>query len=78
MLGSLKRPNTASETWKSSTMSLQVISTKLDTPTLFHTIVSQIAEQLNCTHCTLFLPQENEGELFLTPQGPIGERPAKS
>jgi len=47
---------------------VQIISTKLDTQDLLQAIVSQIADQLNCTHCTLFFPQKEEGELWLVPQ----------
>lgn len=47
---------------------VQIINTKLDTQDLLRTIVSQIADQLRCTHCTLFHPQKEKGELLLVPQ----------
>jgi len=53
---------------------VQIISTKLDTQDLLQAIVSQIAEQLNCTHCTLFFPQKEKGELLLVPQVTHGVR----
>ena len=51
------------------------ISAQLDTQALFETIVSRIAEQLKCTHCTLFLLQEQDGKLWLAPQKTHGVRP---
>ena len=33
----------------------QIINTKLNTQELFYSIVSQVAEKLHCSHCTLFL-----------------------
>jgi GAF domain-containing protein/anti-sigma regulatory factor (Ser/Thr protein kinase) len=53
---------------------VQVISRKLDTKDLLQTIVAQIAEKLNCTHCTLFFPQEEKGELWLVPEVTRGMR----
>ncbi len=53
---------------------VQVISTKLDTEDLLQTIVSQIAEELDCTHCTLFLLQEEDSEWLLVPQETHGVR----
>lgn len=53
----------------------QDISARLDTWDLFETIVSRIAAQLNCTHCTLFLLQEQDGEPWLIPQRTHGVRP---
>ncbi len=52
-------------------ISAQIVNTQA----LFKTIVSRIAEQLNCTHCTLFLSQEEKGELLLIPQKTHGVRP---
>jgi len=48
---------------------VQVISTRLKAEDLLQTIVSQIAEKLDCTHCT-----EEKGELFLVPQVTHGVR----
>jgi GAF domain-containing protein len=53
---------------------VQVISTKLDTQDLLRTIVFQVADKLNCVHCTLFFPQEEKGELLLVPQVTHGVR----
>lgn len=53
---------------------VQVISRKLDTKDLLQTIVAQIADKLNCTHCTLFFPQEKKGELLLVPEVTHGRR----
>jgi two-component system NtrC family sensor kinase len=47
---------------------VQIISTKLDTQDLLQTIVSQIADRLNCTHCTIFFPQKEKDELLLVPR----------
>jgi GAF domain-containing protein len=48
----------------------QVISKKLKTKDLLATIASEIAEELDCSHCTIFLP---EGEELLVPQVTFGE-----
>jgi GAF domain-containing protein len=58
---------------------VQAISTEFDTELLqlLQAVVSQIAENLNCTHCTFFLSQEENNELVLVPQvswGPLSER----
>lgn len=45
-----------------------IMSTKLRTRNLLQTIVSQIAQQFNCPHCTFFFPQKEEGTLYLVPQ----------
>jgi GAF domain-containing protein len=47
---------------------VQTISTKLNPDDLFQTMVAQIADNLNCTHCTFFLRQEVDGKLLLVPQ----------
>jgi len=52
----------------------QIIGTKLDTQDLLKAIVSQIADKLNCTHCTLFFPQKEKDELLLVPQVTHGAR----
>ena len=52
----------------------QIISTKLDIQSLLETIVSQIANRLNCTHCTIFFLQKEKGELLLVPQETHGVR----
>jgi GAF domain-containing protein len=52
----------------------QIIGTKLDTQDLLKAIVSQIADKLKCTHCTLFFPQKEKGELLLVPQVTHGVR----
>jgi GAF domain-containing protein len=52
----------------------QVVNTQLSPQAVFHAIVSQIAKQLNCTHCTIFLPAEESGELVLKPQATSGGR----
>jgi GAF domain-containing protein len=46
----------------------QIMATKLDTQDLLRFIVSQIAQKLECTHCAIFFPQEDQGEIWLTPQ----------
>jgi GAF domain-containing protein len=53
---------------------VQIIGTKLDTQDLLQAIALQIADQLNCTHCTLWFPQEDRGELLLVPQVTHGVR----
>jgi len=53
---------------------VQIIGTKLDTQDLFKAITSQIADRLQCTHCTLFFPQKEKGELLLVPQVTHGVR----
>ena len=53
---------------------VQIISSKLDTWDLLKTIVSQIADRLKCTHCTIFFPQEEDGEILLVPQVTHGVR----
>jgi GAF domain-containing protein/signal transduction histidine kinase len=53
---------------------VQIIGTKLDTQDLLQAIVSQIADQLKCIHCTLFFPQKEKGELLLVPQVTNGLR----
>jgi GAF domain-containing protein len=53
---------------------VQIISTKLDTGGLLQTIVSQIADRLNCTHCTVFFPQREKDELLLVPEETHGVR----
>ncbi len=52
----------------------QVVNTKLSPQEVFKTIVSQIQKQLNCTHCTIFLPEEENGERVLKPQATSGGR----
>ncbi|MCU0289146.1 MAG: GAF domain-containing protein, partial [Acidobacteria bacterium] len=47
---------------------VQTISTKLNTDDLFQTMVVQIANKLNCSHCTIFLPKKEKGEIKLIPQ----------
>jgi PAS domain S-box-containing protein len=47
---------------------VHTISTKLNPDDLFQTMVTQIANNLNCTHCTLFLQKEIDGESLLVPQ----------
>jgi len=47
---------------------VHTISTKLDPHDLFKTMVTQIVDKLNCTHCTFFLQKEIDGELLLVPQ----------
>lgn len=57
----------------------QVISSKLETHDLLQTIVFQIAQQLNCTQCTLFFPQQQDGELVPRVScGPGSEEEAKT
>ena len=56
------------------TRTVEVMSTKLDTSELLQTIVSEVANQLECTHCTLFFPQKEDGELLLVPQVTHGTR----
>lgn len=46
----------------------QVVSTKLDTQALLHTIAAQIAERLNCTHCTIFFAERENGQVVLAPK----------
>ena len=53
---------------------VQIISTKLDTQDLLETIVSQIAVRLECTHCTVFFPRKENGELLLVPRVTHGVR----
>jgi GAF domain-containing protein len=50
------------------------IGTRFDTRDLLQTIVSKIADKLDCTHCTFFFPQEEQGELLLVPQVTRGVR----
>lgn len=47
---------------------VHIISTKLDTEDLLQEMVTQIAEKLKCSHCTIFLPKKIKGELLLVPQ----------
>jgi GAF domain-containing protein len=47
---------------------LQVISAKLDIKALLQTIATQIAERLHCSHCTIFLAQQEGEKLLLVPQ----------
>lgn len=47
---------------------VHTISTKLNPDDLFQTMVTQIADKLNCTHCTFFLREEIDGEMLLVPQ----------
>jgi len=56
---------------------VQTISTKLDTQGLLETIVSQVADRLNCTHCTIFFPKKEGGELLLVPRVTHGVRSAE-
>jgi GAF domain-containing protein len=51
----------------------QIINTKLKTEALFCSIVSQVAEKLDCSHCTLFLAQVEEGRITLVPHVTHGE-----
>ncbi|MBS1826998.1 MAG: GAF domain-containing protein [Acidobacteria bacterium] len=44
------------------------IGAKLDTDELLRAIVDQVAENLGCSHCTIFLPVEEDGETFLVPR----------
>jgi GAF domain-containing protein len=53
---------------------VQIISAKLDTKDLLQTIVSQVADQLNCDHCTIFFPQKENGRLLLVPEITKGSR----
>lgn len=48
--------------------SSRIISTKLNPEALLQTMVTQIAEDLKCTHCTIFLKEEKNGEVELVPQ----------
>jgi len=52
----------------------QIINSQLDPQHLLQTIASQISEQLRCTHCTLFFPKEENGELVLAPAVTHGVR----
>jgi GAF domain-containing protein len=53
---------------------VRTINTKLDTKDLLQTIVSQIAEELNCSHCTIFLMHKNGDDYFLVPEVTHGRR----
>ncbi|UCG12620.1 MAG: GAF domain-containing protein, partial [Deltaproteobacteria bacterium] len=50
------------------------IGTRFDTQGLLQTIVSEIADKLDCTHCTFFFPQKEQDELLLVPQVTHGLR----
>jgi GAF domain-containing protein len=52
----------------------QSISAQLNSQDLLQTIVSQIVDQLTCSHCTLFLLQKQNGEPVLVPQVTHGAR----
>jgi len=42
---------------------VQIMSTKLNTEDLLQSMVTQITEKLNCTHCTFFLFDKKHGKL---------------
>lgn len=48
--------------------SAQIIGTKLDTKSLIQTIIHQIAKNLDCSHCTFFAPEKQNGQVLLIPQ----------
>lgn len=52
----------------------ELMATKLDPEDLLKVIVSQVAERLECTHCTIFFPREQDGEAYLVPEETYGER----
>jgi GAF domain-containing protein/two-component sensor histidine kinase len=54
----------------------ELMATKLNPEELLRTIVSQVAERLECTHCTIFFPKDQEGEMYLVPEETYGERSA--
>jgi GAF domain-containing protein len=54
---------------------LELIATKLETKDLLQTIVSQIAQRLECTHCTIFFPEKKGGETLLKPEATYGGHP---
>lgn len=45
-----------------------------DLQNILQMIVEQIANNLDCTHCTIFLSQENKGRLLLKPEVTYGPR----
>lgn len=51
----------------------QIISTKLNTDDLLQTMVTKIFEKLNCSHCTLFFPENVDGRHLLVPKKTAGE-----
>jgi len=53
----------------------QKISAQVDTEDLLHTITRQISDELDCSHCTIFFPQLERGELLLVPRVTHGGRP---
>lgn len=53
---------------------LELIGTTLETAELLQTIVTQIAQRLECTHCTIFFPQVEDGEIVLVPRASFGAR----
>jgi GAF domain-containing protein len=46
----------------------QVISAQLDIQDVLKTIASEIVRKLDCTHCTVFLAQEEKGRTWLVPK----------
>ena len=51
----------------------QAISMKVGTSELLQTIVTQIQENLDCTHCAIFLAEEHEDEVRLASEYTQGE-----
>ncbi|MBI4873267.1 MAG: GAF domain-containing protein, partial [Acidobacteria bacterium] len=51
-----------------------IVNAKLDTDDLLACIAGQIAGRLDCSHCTIFLPQTEDGELLLAPKVTRGNR----
>lgn len=53
---------------------LELIGTTLETAELLQTIVTQIVQRLECTHCTIFFPQVENGQIVLVPRATFGAR----
>jgi PAS domain S-box-containing protein len=47
---------------------VHIMSTKLNTEDLLQTMVTQITEKLNCSHCTIFFPEMIKGQPVLVPR----------
>jgi GAF domain-containing protein len=53
---------------------LRMMNTKLNSEGLLRAIVSQVRENLRCTHCTFFLAQKQQGQVWLVPKETDGVR----
>lgn len=53
---------------------VQVLGSEIEPGKIMKAVVSEIATRLDCTHCTIFLPEEENGEVVLAAAETYGRR----